>query len=185
MVRSLRSRGTRLRGRSLTILVIVAVVGLGSLPRAGAGAGAPYRVGGIVDVELFPGAEIGARARFDALNRDGGIDGRTIEFLGVHDDGRDPAAALAETRRLVRRVGVDAIVPIETSRFTDDGTLADARVPAFGWGIAGGFCGNRWTFAITGCRAPLLPRRGPGHLGRSRRLGAADPRRVAVRPRRS
>ena len=33
MVRSLRSGVTRLRGRSLTILVIVAVVGLGSLPR--------------------------------------------------------------------------------------------------------------------------------------------------------
>jgi Periplasmic binding protein len=83
----------------------------------------------------------------------------------VRDDGRDPAAALAETRRLAREERVDAIVPIETTRFTDDGTLADARVPAFGWGIAGGFCGNRWAFAITGCRAPLLPRRVPSIWG--------------------
>jgi ABC-type branched-subunit amino acid transport system substrate-binding protein len=119
------------------------------------------KVGGIADAELFGGAEAGARARFDAVNAAGGIDGRRIEFLGVADDRRGAAAATAEVRRLVDDVGVDAVVPVVTSRFADDGTLARARIPAFGWGIAGGFCGNRWAFAITGCLAPLLPREVP------------------------
>jgi len=125
----------------------------------------PFRAAGIVDVELFRGAEVGARARFDAVNAGGGLEGRTIEFLGVTDDRRDAAIARAEVRRLVQEVRVDAVVPVVTSRFTDDGALGEARVPAFGWGIAGGFCGSRWTFAITGCRAPLLPREVPGIWG--------------------
>jgi branched-chain amino acid transport system substrate-binding protein len=124
------------------------------------------RVGGIVDAELFPGAEVGARARFDAVNAAGGIHGRRVEFLGVTDDRRDPSVTSSEIRRLTRDARVDAIVPVVSSRFTDDGTLAAARVPAFGWGIAGGFCGNRWAFAITGCLAPLLPRAVPGIWGR-------------------
>jgi ABC-type branched-subunit amino acid transport system substrate-binding protein len=125
----------------------------------------PLRVAGIADVELFRGAEVGARARLEALNAAGGIDGRRVEFLGVSDDHRDAATAAAETKRLVRDVGVDAVVPVLSSRFTDAGVLAEARVPAFGWGIAGGFCGSRWAFAITGCRAALLPREVPGIWG--------------------
>ena len=100
------------------------------------------------------------------MNAAGGIDGRRIEFLGVTDDRRDASATTAEVHRLVDDVGVDAVVPVVTSRFADDGTLARARTPAFGWGIAGGFCGNRWAFAITGCLAPLLPRQVPTIWGR-------------------
>jgi ABC-type branched-subunit amino acid transport system substrate-binding protein len=141
---------------------LAAALALGSSPVASAqDAPAPYRVAGIADVELFRGAEIGARARFEALNAAGGIDGRLVEFLGVGDDHRDATMGLAEVRRLVDEVGVDAVVPVVTSRFTDGGTLAEARVPAFGWGIAGGFCGNRWAFGITGCRAAVLPREQP------------------------
>jgi len=144
------------------------VAGAGAAPAAPT-APAPtadaYRVGGIADVELFPGTEIGARARLDALNASGGIHGRSVEFLGVSDDHRDPSVTRAEVRRLVREVGVDAIVPVVTSRFTADGSRGTGRVPAFGWGIAGGFCANRWAFAITGCLAPLLPRRVPGIWG--------------------
>ncbi len=119
------------------------------------------RVGGIADVELFRGAEVGARARFTAVNAEGGIDGVPIELVGVADDQRDPSVARNEVRRLVEQEQVEALVPVVTSRFTDDGTLADARIPAFGWGIASGFCGNRWAFGITGCLAPLLPERVP------------------------
>ena len=158
-----RARGTaRVAGSLVAAAVLAAGV---PHPASAEQTRPPFRVHGIADVELFRGAEVGARARFDALNASGGIDGRPVEFLGVSDDKRDPTTALAETRRLVRDVGVDAIVPVMSSRFTDDGTLADARVPAFGWGIAGGFCGNRWAFAITGCRAPLLPRAVPGIWG--------------------
>jgi ABC-type branched-subunit amino acid transport system substrate-binding protein len=122
---------------------------------------ATIRVAGLADVELFRGAEVGARARFDAVNADGGIDGVPIELVGVVDDQRDAAVARREVQRLVAEERIEALVPVVTSRFTDDGTLADAETPAFGWGIASGFCGNRWAFAITGCLAPLLPRQVP------------------------
>jgi ABC-type branched-subunit amino acid transport system substrate-binding protein len=115
----------------------------------------------VADVELFGGAEAGARARFDAANAAGGIHGRLIRFLGVTDDRRDAATTAATVHQLLGASHVDAVVPVVTSRFVDDHALARARVPAFGWGIASGFCGNRWAFAITGCRAPLLPRTVP------------------------
>ena len=146
------------------LAVLMASVGRAS-PTFAAKPLGPLRVGGIVDAELFPGAEIGARARFDAVNATGGVDGRRVEFVGVSDDRRDPSVTRSEIHRLTRDAGVDAVVPVVTSRFTDDGMLAAARVPAFGWGIAGGFCGNRWAFAITGCLAPLLPHRVPGIWG--------------------
>jgi len=148
----------------VTRALVVALLLVLCSPHAGAAQPAvatTIKVGGIADVELFGGTEAGARARFDAVNAAGGIDGRRIEFLGVADDRRDASATTAEVRRLVDDVGVDAVVPIVTSRFADDATLSRARIPAFGWGIAGGFCGNRWAFAITGCLAPLLPREVP------------------------
>jgi hypothetical protein len=119
------------------------------------------RVAGLADVELFRGAEVGARARFQAVNAEGGIDGVPIELVAVADDQRDAAVARSEVQRLVDTEQVDALVPVVTSRFTDDGTLAAAETPAFGWGIASGFCGNRFAFGITGCLAPLVPRRVP------------------------
>ncbi len=119
------------------------------------------RVAGLADAELFRGAEIGARARFESVNAAGGIDGVPIELVGVSDDSRDASVARREVERLVDEEHVEALVPVVTSRFTDDGTLARAKTPAFGWGIASGFCGNRWAFAITGCLAPLLPPRVP------------------------
>ena len=151
-----------------TLVLAMVVVLLCAPGAAGAQSAAPptIKVGGIADVELFGGAEAGARSRFDAVNAAGGIDGRRIEFLGVTDDRRDTSATTAEVHRLVDAVGVDAVVPIVTSRFADDGTLARARTPAFGWGIAGGFCANPWAFAITGCLAPLLPRQVPTIWGR-------------------
>ena len=147
------------------MLAALTAVAATAIPAAGVraqdAAPASIRVGGIADVELFRGAEVGARARFTAVNAEGGIDGVPIELVGVADDQRDPSVARNEVRRLVEQEQVEALVPVVTSRFTDDGTLADARIPAFGWGIASGFCGNRWAFGITGCLAPLLPERVP------------------------
>jgi hypothetical protein len=146
------------------VLAALTSVATMAIPAAGAraqdAAPATIRVGGIADVELFRGAEIGARARFSAVNADGGIDGVPIELVGVTDDQRDTSVARNEVRRLEQE-HVEALVPVVTSRFTDDGSLADARTPAFGWGISSGFCGNRWAFGITGCLAPLLPERIP------------------------
>ena len=164
----------------LAALLVWAVAAPATSAAAQDPAPASIRVGGIADVELFRGAEVGARARFAAVNAAGGVDGVPIELVGVADDQRDPTVARDEVRRLVEQEQVEALVPVVTSRFTDDGTLADARVPAFGWGIASGFCGNRWAFGITGCLAPLLPERVPTIWGELvaevlRARGVTDP----------
>ncbi len=150
--------------RSVVGVAALGMLGAVVLPAPGAhgqgdDAAAPtsIRVAGLADVELFRGAETGARARIQAVNAAGGIDGVPIELVTVADDQRDAAVARSEVLRLVEEEQVEALVPVVTSRFTDDGTLTDAGVPAFGWGLSSGFCGNRWAFGITGCLAPLLP----------------------------
>jgi branched-chain amino acid transport system substrate-binding protein len=50
----------------------------------------------------------GARARFDAENAKGGVDGRSIRFLAL-DDGYEPQRAVANARRLVEREKVFAL----------------------------------------------------------------------------
>jgi ABC-type branched-subunit amino acid transport system substrate-binding protein len=122
-------------------------------------------VGGIVDAELYGGAALGARARFAAVNTDGGVHGRTIDLVGVTDDHRSPEEHSAALRHLLDEEHVDAVVPLVSSAFAGVPALERDRVPAFGWGISGAYCGSRWVFAITGCLTPLLPEQVPGIWG--------------------
>src|SRR5262249_21880129 len=50
------------------------------------------KVAGLGDAALYGGADVGARARFQRANDGGGVNGRTIDYLGSSDDGGDPAA---------------------------------------------------------------------------------------------
>ncbi|HEX8803240.1 MAG TPA: ABC transporter substrate-binding protein, partial [Acidimicrobiales bacterium] len=50
------------------------------------------KVGGLITASgpttaLFTDAEAGARARFERANAEGGVHGRTIDFVGAEDDG--------------------------------------------------------------------------------------------------
>jgi ABC-type branched-subunit amino acid transport system substrate-binding protein len=123
------------------------------------------KVGGIIAAANFTGAEVGAQARFDRANAEGGVNGRTIEFVGVEDDGNDAAADLAAMERLVQQEEVFALVPNVTS-----GTNADfpqeANVPLFGWGINPAFCGNPVAFGITGCVTDPNSTRGSNASGK-------------------
>ncbi len=58
---------------------------------------------------VFPEASAAAKAVFDRVNREGGIDGRPIEYL-IEDDAADPAGAAQAARRLVEDEGVVAMV---------------------------------------------------------------------------
>lgn len=98
-------------------------------------------------------AQFGARARFDAANAAGGVDGRRIEFLGWRDD-RGTAADDLHVGRDLARQGVLAVVPVVTPTFGAAPYLARRSIPSFGWGISTGFCRNPHAFAITGCLAP-------------------------------
>lgn len=126
---------------------------------------APLRVGGVVDAELYGGAALGAQARFTSVNAAGGVHGRPIELLGVTDDHRSPEEHAAALRHLIDDDTVDAVVPLVSGAFAGVPELERGRIPAFGWGISGAFCGSTWVFAITGCLTPLLPRRVPGIWG--------------------
>ncbi|KAA0233163.1 MAG: hypothetical protein JJLCMIEE_02756 [Acidimicrobiales bacterium] len=121
-------------------------------------------VGGILYGLNFGGADVGAAARFDRANAEGGVHGRTIEFLGAADDNSDSSASLAEAQRLVRQEGVFAIVPVTTASLSAD-FMIDENVPFFGWGISPAFCGNEVGFGFTGCVTDPELERGSNAFG--------------------
>lgn len=100
------------------------------------------------------GTQEGARARFERANTEGGINGRKINYVGVLDDGNDPARNGAQARALVQQKKVFAAVPVMTSGASYLDTFCDETVPFFGWGFNSGFCGTSIGFAITGCLLP-------------------------------
>lgn len=73
--------------------------------------GDPIKVGSIVSKTGpidFSSTSDGARAYFDKLNAEGGINGRKVEYV-VEDDGNDPAKAAAAARKLAGE-GVVALI---------------------------------------------------------------------------
>lgn len=121
-------------------------------------------VGGILYGLNFGGADVGAAARFDRANAEGGVHGRTIEFLGAADDNADSSASLAEAQRLVRQEEVFAIVPVTTASLSAD-FMIEENVPFFGWGISPAFCGNEVGFGFTGCVTDPELKRGSNAFG--------------------
>lgn len=114
-------------------------------------------VGGLGTIEsagsvTYAGVEEGARALFERVNAEGGVHGRTIEFLGVRDEKLDNAVGIEEARRLVERDEVFAAVPIATARSTGANEVFQrAGVPYFGWGTQTSFCGPEIAFGFSGC----------------------------------
>jgi ABC-type branched-subunit amino acid transport system substrate-binding protein len=104
------------------------------------------------------GADTGAMARFKVANDDGGVNGRTINYLGWTDDGNSADTNLQETRRLIQQEGVAALVPVLTPWFIEGAEFAEQQgVPSFGWGIAAGFCETKFAFGFSGCLVPPPP----------------------------
>ena len=115
-------------------------------------------IGGVSDLTsaqgaVFPGADLGAKARFARQNREGLINGRSINFLSVVDDGTDPTKNATAVKQLVLDKHIFALAPvvsISLSPQTSD-FLAKQQVPFFGWGVQPGFCGNDYGFGFNGC----------------------------------
>jgi branched-chain amino acid transport system substrate-binding protein len=114
------------------------------------------KIGGVAQLDFFPGMEEGARARFERANREGGIHGRQIEFLGVENDGSDAAKNLDIIRAQVENEEVFAMIatsPTLLPASTD--YMAENHVPFYGWGFMPGFCHpNYWGFGFNGCLSP-------------------------------
>jgi branched-chain amino acid transport system substrate-binding protein len=110
-------------------------------------------VGGVGEIASYPGMAEGAQARLERANREGGVHGRTFEFLGVEDDGSDGQKDLEAVRRLVQQEEVFAVLPVASNYFLPATStfLSDNQVPFLGWGYMPGFCDNDWGFGFNGC----------------------------------
>jgi ABC-type branched-subunit amino acid transport system substrate-binding protein len=109
------------------------------------------KVGGMLYSTFFAGAEVGVEARLERANEEGGVHGRTIEFVGVEDTNNEQARSLAITERLVQQEQVFALLPVASSEVGIVDFVSRERVPFFGYGIDPAFCGNEYAFGITGC----------------------------------
>ncbi|MYH22235.1 MAG: ABC transporter substrate-binding protein [Acidobacteria bacterium] len=82
---------------------------------------------------LGQGMRLGIQAAFAEINRRGGVHGRTLELVSL-DDGYEPEAALANTRRLLQEENVFALIgPVgtPTSRAAEP-VVAQAGAPYIG-----------------------------------------------------
>ena len=122
--------------------------------------GDSIKVGGIVSMTTATGyskkdTDLGAKARFDRANAEGGVNGRKIEYLGAEDDGQDPARNLAAARKLVQQDKVFAIAPMSSTTFSGADFLQQQKVPTFGWGTLPSFCGPTYIYGFGGCMVPM------------------------------
>ena len=101
-------------------------------------------------------ADLGAKARFAAANKAGGINGRTINYLGAVDNKLDPSLDLTTVKKIVEQDKAFAIVPMVSPVLAQGGQyLVTNKIPFFGWGITPTFCNNEEGFGYTGCLVPL------------------------------
>ncbi|MER5890578.1 ABC transporter substrate-binding protein [Streptomyces sp. NPDC001941] len=118
------------------------------------------KVGGIVSMTSASGyskkdTDLGARARYDRANAEGGVNGRKIQYLGAEDDGQDPAKNLAAARQLVQRDQVFAVAPMSSVTFSGADFLDRQQVPTIGWGTLPSFCGPKHIYGFNGCLVPM------------------------------
>jgi len=108
-------------------------------------------VGGLGYSFLYGDADIGAKARFQRANDAGGVNGRTIDYLGFTDDGGDPNLGTQAATKLVEQDHVFAVVPTITPDLSSAKYLVQQKVPYFGWALSSNFCGNAYGFGFSGC----------------------------------
>ncbi|MET0421417.1 MAG: ABC transporter substrate-binding protein [Acidimicrobiia bacterium] len=111
-------------------------------------------IGGFGQVGRYPGADVGAKARFKRANDGGGVNGRTFNYLGMRDDLGIAKVNADLANTYVQQDNVFAVVPVVTPDLGAAETLVKNQVPYFGWAVSSNFCGNQWGFSFTGCMFP-------------------------------
>jgi hypothetical protein len=100
-------------------------------------------------------AELGAKARFQRANAEGGVNGRKINYLGAVDNHLDPSQDLSTIKKIVQQDHAFAVVPLVSPVLAQGGQfLVQNKVPFFGWGITPSFCNNEVGFGFSGCLVP-------------------------------
>lgn len=108
MIRFRKRRGVTAVALSTAALLVLAGCASDS---NGAEGETPIRIGAVSSITgpaPFPEVPAAAKAVFDRVNAEGGINGRQIEFLS-EDDGADPAQASQAARRLIHENEVVAL----------------------------------------------------------------------------
>ena len=121
--------------------------------------GKVIRIGGVGTakdaggVDQLTGVCDGARARFERANREGGVNGYTIEYVGCTDDGQSPDRNREAVRELVEQKKVFAVIPYSSGVSDSGDYLNEKRVPYVGWGVSpGDYCGwtdRQFAFSVT------------------------------------
>ena len=109
-------------------------------------------VGGLGTTGLYGDAAVGAEARFERANAAGGVNGRTIKFRGITDDGGTPGTNKAAVEKIAA-TDVFAVVPAVASDMAGASELVKSQMPYFGWALSSSFCGNEFGFGYSGCIA--------------------------------
>lgn len=109
------------------------------------------KVGGVQYGVYFGDAELAVEARIKKANDEGGVHGRTIEFVGAKENNNEPTTDVDLVRSLVEQDEVFALLPVMSGTFGAVDYVLQNNVPFFGYGINPAFCGNELGFGVTGC----------------------------------
>jgi ABC-type branched-subunit amino acid transport system substrate-binding protein len=167
------------RATGVATIAVVAALALSTTPASGQQTTAPtttaasptpgltatsVKVGGLGWALQYGGADVGARARFARANASGGVNGRTIDYVGFRDDGGDAAKSAKAAAALVQQDHVFAVVPAVTPVLST-ADLVTGKVPYFGWALSSQFCETKIGFGFNGCLVPPGDRVASGAWG--------------------
>ena len=152
-------------GVLLTLLLSATTAGLADGPAGAATVrgfnGKTITIGGMWATSYFAGAQVGALAYINQINKTNYLHGIKLKFAGYVNDNLDPATALSGVRQLVNQYGVFAIVP-DLSAVNPGTYLKSQKILYVGGGFDGSYCSNKvttslWGYAATGCLVPSNP----------------------------
>jgi ABC-type branched-subunit amino acid transport system substrate-binding protein len=111
-------------------------------------------LGCIYQAAYYSGFDTGIKAKLNAVNKSGGVFGRTIKLLPCQDDNGDGPTDLSDTRQQVQQSNAFGMIynTVGALPATTD-FLSQNQVPFVGWGTLPGWCGTRWGFGYNGCLA--------------------------------
>lgn len=116
------------------------------------------KIGGLIAVNgFFKDSVDGAQARFNRANDEGGVNGRTIDYIGFEDDNSEANKDIDAVRKLAQQDEVFAVVPALTPALAGD-LFTQLKVPFFGWGISPSWQDNEYGFGFTGSLTPDKPK---------------------------
>ncbi len=161
----MRRRRTAAVGVLVAASVALAACGSSSKSSSGGGGGGsssePIKIAGVLALTSksggYPGADLGAKARLQAANANGGINGRKIDWLGALDDGEDGTRNLQLVRQAVLNKKAFAIISLGQGLLpASSDFLNREKVPYIGWGFMPGFCSQDkpYGFGFNGCIVP-------------------------------